>query len=117
MTAAKRSALLLVFCAWAAVLPSAIAQEEKPPLVPAKVLRSDTVYIDCSVCPKGLAVSDKQAAEKVLWLSFGISRAAVPNRSAMRYVVSSLRDSRQHKISPLAGASSPARHTSACNDS
>jgi hypothetical protein len=61
MPALKRSAPLLVFCVWAAMLPPAIAQEDKPPLVPTKVLQSDTVYVDCSVCPRGLAVAQKTA--------------------------------------------------------
>lgn len=60
-----RSAFLLGFCVWAAVLPSAIAQEAKPPFVPTKILQADTVYIDCSVCPRGLAVADKTAFKEL----------------------------------------------------
>jgi len=62
MKSVKRIASVLVtICTWAAVLPSANAQGDKPPLVPTKVLQADTVYIDCSICPRGLAVADKTA--------------------------------------------------------
>ena len=61
----KRSALLLVFCAWVTALPSAVAQSDKPPVVSKKVLQSDTIYIDCSICPRGLAVANKTALEQL----------------------------------------------------
>ena len=56
-----RSAFLIAFCAWAALPFSAAAGKDKHVLIPTKILRSDTVYIDCKACPRALANAGKTA--------------------------------------------------------
>jgi len=60
-----RPVLLLVFCVWAALPNSVAAQKDKQALIPTKILRSDTVYIDCSACPRALAVASKTAYQEI----------------------------------------------------
>jgi hypothetical protein len=60
-----RSALLIVFCVWAALPCSVAAQKDKHALIPTKILRSDTVYIDCSDCPRALAAAGKTAFQEM----------------------------------------------------
>jgi hypothetical protein len=61
-----RSTLVLMFLAFTTVVPSATAQSNQPPVVPLKVLQADTVYIDCSVCPRRLAVANQTAHQELL---------------------------------------------------
>jgi hypothetical protein len=56
-----RRALLIVFSLWAAFPFSAAANKDKLTLIPTKILRSDTVYVDCSTCPRALAAAGRTA--------------------------------------------------------
>jgi hypothetical protein len=56
-----RSAFLIVFCACAVLPYSVAAEKDKHALIPTKILRSDTVYIECSACPRALANAGKTA--------------------------------------------------------
>jgi hypothetical protein len=58
-------ARLLVLCACAAFLPSATAQKNARHLAPAKIMHADSVFIDCEVCPRSLAVAPKVALEEL----------------------------------------------------
>jgi hypothetical protein len=49
------------------------AQETKRPILPAKIVRADTVYVDC-VCPRGLAAARTSALQALQsWGRFQIS--------------------------------------------
>jgi hypothetical protein len=65
--AVTRPSFLIVFCLWAALPFSAAAQKDKDKhaLIPTKILRSDTVYIDCSACPRALANAGKTANQEL----------------------------------------------------
>jgi len=66
--------LLVVLSCAAVIVPSALAKEKEHPLLPAKVMKASTVYVDC-VCPRALAEA-REAALAALqsWGRFQISQ-------------------------------------------
>lgn len=68
-----RSAFLIAFCVWVALPFSVAAEKDKHALIPTKILRSDTVYIDCSACPRALAAAGKTATIELRdWARFRV---------------------------------------------
>jgi hypothetical protein len=64
----------LMVCLSAALLPSALAKEKDlSSQVPLKILRADSVYIDCDVCVRALAEAGKIADQQLLiWKRFRV---------------------------------------------
>jgi hypothetical protein len=57
-----RVSMMLLLIGLCAALPgSAKDKKDEHPLIPTKILRSDTIYIDCSACPRTLAAAGKTA--------------------------------------------------------
>jgi hypothetical protein len=56
-----RPGILILLCVRVALPSSVAAEKDKHALIPTKILRSGTVYIDCSACPRALATAGKTA--------------------------------------------------------
>jgi hypothetical protein len=70
----KLTQLLVIFLCTGAFVPAALAKKaERPPVSP-KILKANTVYIDC-VCPRALAAAQESALQQLQgWGRFQISQ-------------------------------------------
>ncbi len=63
----------ILFCA-AVLIPAALARKTERPPLPAKIMRANSVFVDC-VCPRGLAVARDIALQQLQsWGRFQISQ-------------------------------------------